>query len=350
MKLKKILYYVAAALIIAAAAIFIHTYRVKISRVFAPFLMAIPLIYIVKPVSDKLAVKKIPIGISVLLVYLFFTAALAAVAIFFVPELAANARELMETLPELMAQYERLINGLVSSIKSSNWSEQVKTAIYKEMEKGTSLAQNLLTKSLEKGLDTVAGVVRAIIDLTVAMVIGYYVIRDGEKFRDQFLLLMPRRWRSGLIGTGKEIGGILAGFIQGQLMTALIVGIIETLGLMLIKMRYPLVLGMVGGLANIIPYFGPYIGAIPAVAIALIISPMKAVWTVAIFFIAQLIDNSFISPKMIESRVGLHPVATIFAVLAGGEFYGVLGMLLAVPAMAILRVLINRLAKAIIDS
>jgi len=159
--------------------------------------------------------------------------------------------------------------------------------------------------------------------------------------------MLPRRWRNGLAGICKEVSNILAGFIQGQLMTALIVGILETMGLMVIKMKYSLVLGMIGGLANIIPYFGPYIGLLPALAIALTVSPMKAVWTIVIFMGVQQIDNNFITPKMIEGKLGLHPVATIFAVLVGGEFFGIIGMLLAVPAMAILRVLVNKTVEAI---
>jgi predicted PurR-regulated permease PerM len=123
---------------------------------------------------------------------------------------------------------------------------------------------------------------------------------------------------------------------------------LEAIGLIVIGMKYPLALGMLGGLANIIPYFGPYIGAIPAIAVALTISPMKAVWTALVFIAAQQIDNNFISPRMMEERLGLHPVATIFAVLAGGEFFGVPGMLLAVPAAAILRAIVNKTVDAIV--
>ncbi len=344
---KKILVYIAAALMLIGAAVFLITYKVKISRILSPFLMTVPLVYIVKPVSARLTAKKIPIGAAVLLVYFFFIAAAVSVAIFFIPQLAANIRDLMETLPELMERYEQIFNSLLKNIKASNWSEQVKEAIFKEIESGTEMIRKLLVRFLENGLSIIVDMARILVDLTVAMVITYYVIKDGEKFRDFTLLLLPRRMRTGLIGMGKEISRILTGFIQGQLMTALIVGVLETMGLMLVNMKYPLVLGMIGGLANIIPYFGPYIGVLPAAAIALTISPLKAVWVLVVFILVQQLDNNFISPKMIEGRLGLHPVATIFAVLAGGEFFGILGMLLAVPAVAILRVLFNKVVRSI---
>ena len=344
---KKMVFYVIVVLLIAVLAYFIYTYREKIARVLSPFFLTILLVYIVKPLSDRLTAKKIPVGVAILIVYLFMLALLAAGSIYLIPELAANIRELMETLPQLMASYEDIFNDLLSIINSSNWSEQVKGAIFERIGNAVVQAQSFLVRLLENGLKLVVDMLRIIVDLTIALVLTYYTIKDGEKFKEYALRLLPRRWRNGLTGVCKEISRILAGFIQGQLMIALIVGILETIGLIIAGMRYPLVLGMIGGLANVIPYFGPYIGAIPAVAIALTISPMKAVWTIVVFLAVQQIDNNFISPKMIEGKLGLHPVATIFAVLAGGEFFGIMGMLLAVPVMAILRALINKSVEAI---
>lgn len=348
MRYKRLLFYICTGLIILATALFFYTYSVRITRILSPFFMAIPLAYIVKPVADKLALRKIPMSISILSVYFIFLLALAAASIFFIPELATNIRELMDTLPDLMSRYEQIFNRLLSAIKTSKWSDDVKIVIFKEIENGTALVQKSLVGFLENGLNIIVDIVRIIFDLTVAMVITYYVVKDADKFRDYSLSLLPKRWRSRFISIGKEINLILAGFIQGQLLTAFFVGVLETMGLMLIKMKYPLALGMVGGLANIIPYFGPYIGTVPALAVALTISPMKALWTIVVFLVVQQIDNSFISPKVIEGKLGLHPVATIFAVLVGGEFFGILGMLLAVPVMAIMRVLVNKVVEAIV--
>ncbi len=348
MRHKRLIFYVVLALLILAAIFFIYKYRDKLARILSPFLITIILVYVVKPLSDRLTAKRIPVGLSILLVYLFIIAALAAAAIYFIPELASNTRELMETLPQLIASYEKMFNSILFSINSSNWSEQVKTAVFEQVGNAAVQAQEFLVKTLENGLKLIVDMARIIVDVTVALVITYYAIKDGDKLKAYTLSLLPRSWRAWLTGAGKEISRILAGFIQGQLMIAFIVGLLETLGLVLVGMRYPLALGMIGGLANIIPYFGPYIGAMPAVAVALTVSPVKAVWTVVVFISAQQIDNNFISPKMIEGRLGLHPVATIFAVIVGGEFFGIAGMLFAVPVLAILRVLFNKAVEAIV--
>jgi predicted PurR-regulated permease PerM len=344
---KKILFYICTGLLIFVVVWFFRAYRAKIGRILTPFFLTIPLVYIIKPLAAKLASRKIPASLSIILVYFIFLLLLAAACIFFIPELAMNIRELMETLPELMSSYEQIFNRLLSAIKSSSWSDNIKTVIFKEIENGTAMVQKSLVGVLENGLDILVDTVKIIVDLTISMVIAYYVIKDADKFIDYILSILPLRWRKGLAGIGREINRILAGFIQGQLLTALIVGVLETMGLLIIKMKYSLALGMLGGLANIIPYFGPYIGVIPALAIALTLSPMKALWTIVVFVVVQQIDNNFISPKMIEGKLGLHPVATIFAVLVGGEFFGILGMLLAVPVMAIIRVLLNKVVDAI---
>ena len=130
---------------------FIYRYRVKIARILSPFFVTVILVYIVKPLSDRLTAKKIPTGVSVLLVYLFIFAVLAASGFYFIPELAANIRELMETLPQLMSSYESIFNDLISTVYTSNWSEQVKEAVFEQIAGITVQIQDWLVKLLEDG-------------------------------------------------------------------------------------------------------------------------------------------------------------------------------------------------------
>lgn len=344
---KRILFYIISALAAALAILFIYCYRARLGRIVMPFLLAVPVTYTVKPLALKLQKRKIPCSVSILLIYVFFILAFGAACLFFFPELARNARELMDTLPDIVKRYEQLFSGILSSIRSSDWSEDVKEMIFQEIQNAMAMVQDYSAQMLKKAMSIVFDTVSLFVNLTVAMVVAYYFIKDSAHFKLLALSFLPRRWRSGATALGAEINGILAGFIQGQLLAALIVGVMETVGLMLAGVRYPLVLGMLGGVANIIPYFGPYIGVVPAIAVALIQSPLKVLWVVLVFIMVQQIDNSFISPKIIEGRLGLHPVATILAVLVGGEFFGVAGMLLSVPVMAIFRAILRRIADGL---
>jgi len=340
--------YIVVSVIVILILFFIYYFRQKVIQIIIPFFIAVIIVYLINPIVLKLEKRNISKTVSILMIYLFFGIAITTLAIFIVPEMVKNTKDLMTTLPQISLQYQSIFKGVMSFIKSSNWPDDIKTAIYKEIGNGAAIAQNLIMSTLKKSLLTLFETVTMIFDFGVALVIAYYFIKDGEYFKRSVLSLTPRRWRNGMIGAGRDIHKILSKFIQGQLLTALIVGIMEVIGLFIIRVKYPLVLGCIGGIANIIPYFGPIIGVIPAVAIALIDSPMKVLWTFLVFAIVQQIDNSFISPKIIEGGLGLHPVATILVVLIGGEFFGILGMLMAVPVAAILKALAKRAVEAIV--
>ena len=115
----------------------------------------------------------------------------------------------------------------------------------------------------------------------------------------------------------RDIHRVALKFIQGQIIIAIIIGIIETIGLYIVGMPYAIFLGFIGGISNIIPYFGPYIGAVPAVVIALTISPWKALLVISVFVIVQQLDNIILTPKIIKGKLGLHPIITIMSVLVG---------------------------------
>lgn len=344
---KRIIPFIASIIVFLLIFIFVYYYRGSIYRIVRPFLIAVAIAYLVHPMAVRMERKGIRRGTGILLIYLGFSVFIVSAGIFIVPELLSNARELMETLPDIIAGYQNMFNGIIAFIRKSKWSEDVKGIVFSEINAVGASTQAYISDMMKRSLAVFIGTVTILFDVLVAMVIAYYFIKDASLFKRLVLSLVPRKWRNGITGTGRDINRILSNFIQGQLLVALIVGILETFGLIIAGVKYPLVLGLLGGMANIIPYFGPIIGAVPAVAVALIESPVKALWTVIIFIIIQQMDNTFISPRIIEGRLGLHPVATILAVMAGGEFFGIAGMLLSVPVAAVLRVVIKRGIDAI---
>ena len=310
--------------------------------------MAMVIAYILQPIVIKLEEKKIKRSVAIILIYAIIAGVLTLLTFFVFPELINNTREFINVLPNVTMEYRENFNGMVSLIYSSKWPEDIKNAIFREINNSVQMAENILVEALKNTLSRLLKTVSTLLDLVLAMVIAYYIMKDGEYFKNVSLSLIPKKWRNGILGTCREINGVLSNFIQGQLLTALIVGTLEVIGLLLVGVKYPIILGMIGGIANIIPYFGPFIGAIPAVAVALIESPMKAIWTIIVFVVIQQLDNGFISPKIIEGRLGLHPVTTILAVLIGGEFFGIMGMLVSVPIAAMIKVIGKRAIESIV--
>lgn len=345
---RKILLYIALITVIAVFIIFIYQFRVKIGKIFLPFLIALIIAYLLNPMVLKLERRKVPRALSILLFYLGFSVLISTIIVFIIPEIVDNTKDLMNTLPDITSQYQSFINNLMSTIQSSRWTPEVKSTIFREIQNGVVIAQEFIMNCLKKSLAVMIDFVTALFDVVLAMIIAYYFIKDAEFFKSSFLYIVPKKWRNGIVSTGRDINIILSNFIKGQLLTALIVGTMEWIGLSFVNVKYPLVLGIIGGLANIIPYFGPIIGAVPAIAVAIIESPIKALWTAIVFIIVQQIDNAFISPKIIEGKLGLHPVSTILAVLVGGEFFGIPGMLVSVPILAIIKIIIKRIIEAIV--
>lgn len=345
---RKTIVYVVIIVLLLVFIYFIYSYREKIGRVMTPFFMAVVIAYILKPLVRKLEKRNIPCQYSILLIYLVFFGFVLGTMFFVVPELIRSTRDLIKTIPEISATYQNILNSIISTVQASDWSPDIKNVLYGEIRNGMVVLQNLAVNTLKKTLTGMVHTVTMLFDFVLAMVITYYFIKDADFFKNSVLSLMPRKWRNDLIDIGRKINSVLSNFVQGQLLTAVIVGVLEIVGLAIVGVKYPLVLGFVGGIANIIPYFGPIIGAIPAVAIALIDSPVKALWAALVFVIVQQLENAFIQPKIIEGKLGLHPVTTIFVVLIGGQFFGILGMLLAVPITAVIKVVTQSLVEAIV--
>ena len=184
------------------------------------------------------------------------------------------------------------------------------------------------------------------VGIVSSFVLTYYFLRDKTAILNGFYGLFPYKWRPSLSAAADELGMISAKFIQGQILVALLIGIIETFGLLLIGIPYAVLLGAIGGISNMIPYFGPFFGALPPIFTALMISPAKAVWVLVLFLAVQQLDNNYLSPKIIEGNLGIHPITVIVVVFIGEEFFGLWGIIAAVPVYAMIKCVLIRIFKA----
>ncbi|MDD4494183.1 MAG: AI-2E family transporter [Eubacteriales bacterium] len=344
---RRILYFVVFVAFVLII-LFAYRFRKQIGKVLKPFFIGLIIVYLVKPPVRYLESRKVPRWIAILIVYIVFLAVLITGIVFFVPEIAKNISELLNTLPDIAGDYEEILNEWLHKMQRSRWPEDIKNGIFNEIWGGISSVSRIVTEFLGKLLDRFVGTIETVFHTILGFVIAFYILKDSEKIKNGFVSMLPRKVRRGVAETLKDINSIISKFIQGQLLTALILGVLETAGLLLVGLNYALFLGLIGGMANFVPYFGPYIGAVPAVVLAFLESPQKALWTVLVFVIAQEIDNDLVSPRIIKSKLGLHPLTTIFVVLAGGQFFGIAGLIFAVPATAILKAIAKRLVNAVV--
>ena len=321
--------------------------RKRLAGVFVPVFSAVVIAYMLDPLvsfvqkqmnlkGNKTRVKAVGVVFASTLIVI------AAFVAFVVPVVISNVVDIMENtdnfLPKITLYIQNNISGEHDEIKQK-MLEITNSAAEGISAKMDSISDSVASFSLySKISETLVGIITSI-------VLTYYFLRDKTMILNGIFGIFPYRWRQYVAETFNELGMISAKFIQGQLFVALIVGMLEMFGLFLLKMPYSVFFGIIGGLSNMIPYFGPFIGAVLPVITALIISPSKALWVIALFLIVQQVDNHFISPKIIEGNLGIHPATVIIILFIGQEFFGLWGIVGAVPVYAAVKCIFIRMGK-----
>lgn len=207
-----------------------------------------------------------------------------------------------------------------------------------------SAAKNLLTGAISGFFSSIGNIGGNLVNFVLGILISFYLISDLTYFSNLIktvIRVFSKRRLS--IRTKKvitKINDVISGFIRGQLLDALIVGILNSIGLLAIGLDFAIVIGMMAGVCNMIPYFGMYIAMVPAVIVGLLSGiPAKAIFAALIMIGVQQIDSIVLSPRIIGGSVGLHPVFVILSITIAGSFFGLFGMLLAVPVAAMLKVI-----------
>lgn len=190
------------------------------------------------------------------------------------------------------------------------------------------------------------GITSGLLNILLGLMIAFYMLNEKEKFASYtkkilYVFLKPETAEK-VISVGSESNQIFERFLIGKSIDSIIIGILCFIGLNLLQIRYALLISVIIGVTNMIPYFGPFIGAIPAILITLLSSPIQALWIALFIFGLQQFDGIILGPKILGDSTGLSPFWVIFAIIIGGALFGVIGMLLGVPVFAVLRTLFNR--------
>lgn len=341
---RKYLLYTAAGIILLLLTLFIYTIRTSLLEVLSPVLFALLITYLLNPFVNLLERRKVARGVGIIIVYVFVITMTVIMLRFIIPELVGSIKELTLTIPVYFEKYTIIFYEIVIRYQHSDLPIRIKEILNQNIYN----IQQSLVQSLQMIVETITGAFSFLFDFILAIVIAFYMLKDIEKFKKLLQSLIPRSARKWTLSVAEDIDLILSGFIRGQLLVALVLSVITTAGLWLLDIKYALILGVIAGLLDVIPYFGPILGAVPAVVIAFIDSPINAVWVILLYIFIQQLEGAVLSPKIVGSRVGLHPIAIIIAVLLGGKLFGLFGLLIAVPVAGIIKVLGCRIIKSLI--
>ena len=323
-------------LLILVALFFYIIYLVKIAII--PLIIAVGIAYLLTPLVVLLQ-KKMRKVFAVAITYVIFTGIIFTIFFFMVPAVAEQFRIFIGKLPIYISNLTNIINDfLEKSIIMANIENMIgKEIIPKDTNEITQYIVNSLKNFnfFQSATSFIGSIINIVITFIIGPLLGIYVLKDTHKLREIFIKVMPIRFKgqaSTIIDKVNSVGGR---YIRGQILVSIIVGTLCTVVLLILKVDFPVLLGFMAGVFNLIPFLGPVIGAIPAALTALFISPLKAVLVILLFVAVQQIDNYVISPNIMKYQVGIHPGILIFSLIAGGAIFGIIGLLVAVPTVAI---------------
>lgn len=309
----------------------------RVRTILTPFLFAVVIAYIVYPLVVIFENRGMSRVGAILLVYTAFGVIMGITLWTVLPRLTKELDDVLRQLPEHARHWEKLGQNTLGIFRKIKLPGTIQDALNLVMERVEIAIESLAGKITE----VVMGAFANVISLLISPVLAFYFLRDHQAMRARSLQYVPAQYRGEVQHIIHEINLALNGFFRGQILVNIFVGLFVYAGLLFLRIPYALFIGFLAGIFDIIPYFGPVLGFLPAAVFALLKSPLTVIWVLLLFVAANQIENGIISPKIIGDRVGLHPLVVIFAVFVGGDLMGLVGMLLAVPVAATLRVILD---------
>lgn len=307
-----------------------------ILKVAYPFIVAAFIAYLLHPFIEKLHEYGLQWWLSVTIVFLLFFGGIGYGIYKGIPLFVQQLIDLSENLPQFINQFDRWVETIESKTKS--WP----LSVHNQINDSVHLIYAEFEKILERIKNFLLWLVESIFLILLIPFIAFYMVKDIDYLMDVFWSLVPKKWREQTKIFIKNVDVSLGSYIRGQLIISGLVGLVSSLLFWLINLKYPLLLGSVLGITNVIPYFGPIIGAIPSIFVAATMSTKMIIFVVLIVFTLQFLEGNLLSPLIMGKSLQMHPIMIMFSILIGGEVGGVIGLIIAVPTVAIIKTAIKQ--------
>lgn len=287
--------------------------------------------YTVRPLQIKIMRAGFNKRLSSILIIGIIFVFLITCIVFFIPSILKESENFNNKIIELQI----IVEDIYKRLKPLSENKIMSTVINNISEK---INHNVIV-FMEEIIDSTLNLGSSLILIAVIPIITYYFLVDGTYIYHKAINLFPVKWRRVIKKTGEDIDKVMGKYIASQLLLSLIIGILTFIVLLIYKIQFPIILSILNGFFNIIPYFGPIFGAIPCILIALINSPGDALWVALWVYIIQQIEGNVLQPKITGESVSMHPVTVIILLFIGGNLGGFLGMVLAIPVGVVIKLI-----------
>ena len=316
-----------------------------LAPVLTPFVTAAILAYIADPLVDRLEARKLSRTLSVTIVFFLLSLIALVGLLMLIPLMESQITILANKLPVYIDWLQKNAIPWLSDKLGIDPSALSLTQLKSSAREYWQSAGGIATKVIATVSRSGFAIINVVANLLLIFVVTFYLLRDWDYLVARVHELLPRKSEPVISQLAKESDEVLGAFLRGQLSVMLALAVVYSAGLMIIGLDLGLLIGMVSGLVSFVPYLGFIIGIIAAILAALFQFQelMPLLYVVIVFGIGQMLEGMLLTPLLVGDRIGLHPVAVIFAVLAGGQLFGFVGVLLALPVAAVIAVVLRYL-------
>lgn len=325
-------------LVLSKISFVLHPVGVLIKTIVLPIILSGILYYLLNPLVDIMEKRKIKRGWSILILYLAIAGILTVVVLAVIPVLRSQITGLVDNFPKYSENVKQQFEELTGSQLFSQFQEAVSINSQDWWSTISQKASEILNQTWTKVGGFLGAFTEIVLSIVTVPFILFYMLKDGKKLPQKILSFLPTNSRSGILHVLQDINHQISFFIRGQIIVSFCIGILLYIGYMIIGMDYALILAIIASFTSIVPYLGPAIAITPALIVAMVTSPVMLLKMVAVWTIVQLIEGKFISPQIMGKTLKIHPITIIFVILTSGNLFGVVGILLAVPGYAVLKV------------
>lgn len=304
-----------------------------ITGIIAPLFIGIVLAWLLDPLVTKISKKGINRLISTIIVFLLLVVVITLFGWIIAPTLGEQIKEIISTAPTTISNitgfFERIIDNIskIYEYDLSNFKESINIAFNNIF---LSITVDLPTKLVS----IVKAIVSGGINIIFGIFVAFYMLLDFNNVRKHLLTFVPKKIHNEIITLSDKLNKMLKNYVQGTLLIMLLLFACQSIGFALAGLKAPLVFGLFCAITNIIPYFGPYIGGIPAVIVGFTMDPLTGVFCLVSVIICQFLESYFLNPVVMSKTMKLHPVTIMIGLLLFGHFFGILGMILSTPVIA----------------
>jgi len=315
-----------------------------LAALFVPVILSGMFYYTLRP-AVRLLAKRLPLTLSILIVFLLVIGVIFVFSGLVWPPIRQQSFTLVHNFPQILDQ----IRKWLTSLQEQPWIQN----IGKEDTFSTANLASQLSDALGDLLNSIVGSVRSLFNIVMNffLLLGlvpfiiYYMLKEDHKFPALATRFLPSRMHRDALEAMREIDASIGSFILGKFITSLVMGTLAFCGYLIIDLPYPLLLGLVAAITNVIPYLGPLLAGVPAVIVGLTISPLAALEACIVIVISNQIESNLVAPRIMGKQMNVHPLTIMLLIIGVGAVIGPIGMIIVVPSYAIVKIVALRVYR-----